>query len=181
LEKNKCTSIPFYHHHGKALLCRGNHPFQHTSPSFLDPGYWYTGISTHVALDAVHTHSFPSATMSHAVVLHVLRNAHPTKPHPPWLQQLQAQWQATKQAFGGIRASDSGVASTSDSINDSDKSLKRKSSMQSLKEALHETKDALLTVIGLLSHKHRAELDDSWLNKFLVVLIEQACKHHTDN
>jgi hypothetical protein len=139
------------------------------------------GISTRVASDAVHTHSFPSGTMSHAVVLHALRNAPPTKPHPPWLQQLQAQWQATKQAFGGTRASDSGVASTSDSIQDSDKSLKRKTSMQSLKEALHETKNALLMVIGLLSHKHRTDVDDSWLNKFLMVSIEQACKHHTDN
>jgi hypothetical protein len=139
------------------------------------------GISTRVASDAVHTHSFPSGTMSHAVVLHALRNAPPTKPHPPWLQQLQAQWQATKQAFGGTRASDSGVASTSDSIQDSDKSLKRKTSMQSLKEALYETKNALLMVIGLLSHKHRTDVDDSWLNKFLMVSIEQACKHHTDN
>jgi hypothetical protein len=105
-------------------------------------------MSARVATDALHTTSHYSAgTMSHAVVLDALRIAPPPKPHPPWLEQLQAQWQATKHAFESIRASDSGVASTN--------------------AALHETKTALLAVVGLLPHKHRTELDDSWLKKFL--------------
>jgi hypothetical protein len=125
-------------------------------------------MSARVATDALHTTSHYSAgTMSHAVVLDALRIAPPPKPHPPWLEQLQARWQATKHAFESIRASDSGVASTNGSTHNSDKVLRRKSSMQSLKAALHETKTALLAVVGLLPHKHRTELDDSRLKKFL--------------
>ena len=140
------------------------------------------GTSARVATDATHTTSHYSAgTMSHAVALDALRIAPPPKPHPPWLQQLQAQWQATKHAFGSIRASDSGVASTNGSTHNSDKALRRKSSMQSLKKALHETKDALLAIIRLPPHKPRTDLDDSWLKKFLVIFIEWACEHHTDN
>lgn len=109
--------------------------------------------------------------MGHAV-LHALRNAPPNKPNPPWLQQLQTQWQATKQAFGSFRGSDSGVASTSNSIHDSDRALKLKSSMQSLKAALHETKAALLTIIGLLPHQDQTELEDSWLKKSFVIFMD---------
>jgi len=114
---------------------------------------------------------FFSGTMSHAM-LHALRNAPPNKPHPPWLQQLQAQWQATKQAFGAIRASESGVASTSTSIHAGDNALKRKVSMRSLKAALHETKDALLALIGVLPSNHGMDLDDSRLKKSFAISIE---------
>jgi hypothetical protein len=109
--------------------------------------------------------------MGHAVI-HALRNAPPDKPNPPWLQQLQTQWQATKQAFGSLRGSDSGVVSTSNSAHDSDKTVSRNSSMQSLKAALHETKNALLTAIGLLPPKHRIDLEDSWPNKSFVIFIK---------
>jgi hypothetical protein len=178
LERKTCTWIPFYPPPPWEGIAVPRQSLLPTHESVF-PGSW--PLVCLAASDAVHTHSLPFGTMSHAVALHALRNAPPTKPHPPWLQQLQAKWQATKQVFGGTRASDSGVASTSDSKHDSDKALKRKGSMQSLKEALHETKNALLAAIGLLSHKHPKKLDHSWLNKFLMVLIEQACKHHTDN
>jgi hypothetical protein len=143
--------------------------FQHTRPSYLDLGSCYlftrgTRRHPYTLLFAV------SGTMGHAV-LHALRNAPPNKPNPPWLQQLQTQWQATKQAFGSFRGSDSGVASTSSSIHDSDRALKLKSSMQSLKAALHETKEALLTVIGLLPHKDRTDLEDTWPKKSFVTSI----------
>jgi hypothetical protein len=109
--------------------------------------------------------------MGHAVV-HALRNAPPNKPSPPWLQQLQTQWQATKQAFGSIRGSGSGMISASNSIHGSDKAVSRTSSMQSLKSALHETKNALLAVIGLLPHQHRTDLEHSWRNKSFVIFVE---------
>jgi len=114
--------------------------------------------------------------MSHVVAVHALRNAPPTKPHPPWPQQLQDQWQATRQAFGSIRAPDSGSTSTSDSIHDGDKVPKYKSSMESLKAALHETKNALLAVIGLLPHKLRTDLDNSRLMKSFMIVIQQGFK-----
>lgn len=100
--------------------------------------------------------------MSH-VLDHALRNAPHDKPHPPWLQQLQAQWQAAKHALGSSRGSDSRSVSTDASSLGKGKPPRRKSSLHSLKEALLQTKDALLAAIGMLPSKHAAGLDNSWL------------------
>lgn len=100
--------------------------------------------------------------MAH-VVDHALRNAPKDKPHPPWLQQLQIQWQAAKHALGSIRGSGSGLSSIDGHSLGNDKRVRRKSSLHALKEALHQTKDALLAAIGLLPHGHAASDEDSRL------------------
>jgi hypothetical protein len=101
-------------------------------------------------------------TMSHALD-HALRNAPSDKPLPPWLQQLQAQWQAAKHAFGSTRGSESSPVSVDGSSLGKRKPMRRKSSLHSLKKALLHTKDALLAAIGMLPRKHAVVLDDSWL------------------
>jgi hypothetical protein len=101
-------------------------------------------------------------TMSHALD-HALRNAPSDKPLAPWLQQLQAQWQAARHAFGSRRGSESSPASVDGSSLGKRKPMRRKSSLHSLKEALLHTKDALLAAIGMLPRKHAVVLDDSWL------------------
>jgi hypothetical protein len=99
--------------------------------------------------------------MSHALD-HALRNAPSDKPLPPWLQQLQAQWQAAKDAFGSTRGSESRPVSIDGSSLGKRKPMRRQSSLHSLKEALLHTKDALLAAIGMLPRKHAVALDDSW-------------------
>jgi hypothetical protein len=47
------------------------------------------------------------------------------------------------------------------------KPLRRKSSLHSLKEALLQTKDALLAAIGMLPQKHAEGVDDSWPYRLL--------------
>lgn len=108
-------------------------------------------------------------TMSHAVD-HALRNAPPDKPHPPWLQQLQAQWQAAKHAFGHSRGSTSRPVSIDGSGPSQGKPLRRKSSLHSLKEALLQTKDTLLAAIRMLPRKHGEGSDDSWLYRLLEII-----------
>jgi hypothetical protein len=105
-------------------------------------------------------------TMSHAVY-HALRNAPLDKPHPPWLQQLQAQWQAAKHALGSTRGSPSKPAPIDGSRPSQGKPLRRKSSLHSLKEALLQTKDTLLTAIRMLPRKHGDGSDDSWVYRLL--------------
>jgi hypothetical protein len=100
--------------------------------------------------------------MSH-VVDHALRNAPKDKPHPPWLQQLQAQWQAAKDAFGHARGSFSRPVSSDGPGPSQNKPPRRKSSLHSLKEALLQTKDTLLAAIRMIPRKHAAGSDDSWL------------------
>jgi hypothetical protein len=115
------------------------------------------GVTQHLFVD----------TMSHALD-HALRNAPPNKPHPPWLQQLQAQWQATKHALGSTRGPNSRPASV-DGVGGGGKgtNLRRRSSLHSLGEALLQTKDALLAAIGMLPRKHATEPDDSCPYKIL--------------
>jgi hypothetical protein len=122
-------------------------------PQLLVPGIHVTPEDAH--------RSFVG-TMSHALD-HALRNAPHDKPHPPWLQQLQAQWQAAKHAFGSTRGSSSRPMSTDGSSLGKRKPVRRKSSLHSLKEALLDTKDALLAAIVMLPRKHAVILDDSWL------------------
>jgi hypothetical protein len=166
-----------YSYCGNALLCRRNHSFQPVGPSCPIPWLWIS-VPPHMWHQKFQPHFSCFGAMSHAVD-HALRNAPPNKPHPPWLQQLQAQWRATRQAFGSIRASESEVASTNDSIGH--KALRRKSSMRSLIAALYETKNALFAVMGLLPRKHVTELDDSWLKNSFLFSIEEAGEQFTNN
>jgi len=122
---------------------------------------------------------FSSDTMSHAVD-HALRNAPLDKPHPPWLQQLQAQWQAAKHALGRTRGSPSRHSSKYEPRPSQDKSLRRKSSLHSLKEALLQTKDTLLAAIRMLPRKHAEGCEDSWLYKLLEMFRRDLYEHLTD-
>ena len=122
---------------------------------------------------------FSSDTMGHAVD-HALRNAPLDKPHPPWLQQLQAQWQAAKHALGRTRGSPSRHSSIDGPRPSQDKSLRRKSSLHSLKEALLQTKDTLLAAIRMLPRKHAEGSEDSWLYRLLEMFRRDLYKHLTD-
>ena len=122
---------------------------------------------------------FSSDTMSHAVD-HALRNAPLDKPHPPWLQQLQAQWQAAKHALGSTRGSRSKPASIDGSRPSQGKSPRRKSSLHSLKEALLQTKDTLLAAIRMLPRKRAEGRDDSWLYRLLGKFGRDTYKRLTD-
>jgi hypothetical protein len=135
----------------------GNHDTPSQSKiSTPAPGSW----ELHVTPEAAQP-SFVD-TMSHAVD-HALRNAPSDKPHPPWLQQLQAQWKATKHALGRTHGTSTRPASIDESSLGHGRPLRRKSSLHSLKEALLQTKDALLTAIGMLPRKPAEAIDDSWL------------------
>jgi hypothetical protein len=148
------------------LLHQRKHSFQkhhvavmsHLHNASFRPQLLVSGI--HVTPEVAHR-SFVG-TMSHALD-HALRNAPSDKPLPPWLRQLQAQWQAAKHAFGSIRGSESRPVSIDGSSLGKRKPMRRKSSLHSLKEALLHTKEALLAAIGMLPRKHAVALDDSWL------------------
>lgn len=101
------------------------------------------------------------------VLNHALRNAPKDKPHPPWLQQLRIQWQAAMHALGSTHGSEPGLVAIDGSSLSHDRRLRRKSSLQKLKEALHQTKDALLAAIGMLPPSHSASVEDSWLSDYL--------------
>src|SRR5690242_19007923 len=101
------------------------------------------------------------------VVDHALRNAALDKPHPPWLQQLQAQWQAAKDALGHARGSSSKLVSTDGPGPSQSRSPRRRSSLHSLKEALSQTKHTLLAATRMLPRSHAEGSDDSWLYRLL--------------
>ena len=111
---------------------------------------------------------------------HALRNAPLDKPHPPWLQQLQAQWQAAKHALGSTRGSPSKPVLIDGSRPRQGKYPRRKSSLHSLKEALLQTKDTLLAAIRMLPRKHAEGSDDSWLYRLLGKFGRDTYKHLTD-
>jgi hypothetical protein len=136
---------------------------RHACPTqVLDPSFWLLVLLCYTRRCT----PFFVGNMSH-VVDHALRNAPSDKPHPPWLQQLQAQWQAAKHALGRTRGSPTRSVSTDGSGLGHGKPLRRKSSFHSLKEALLQTKDALLAAIGMLPRKHAKGTDDSWLYRLL--------------
>jgi hypothetical protein len=154
----------------------GNYDMPYMYPiQFSDPGAWllvppcYTRRCTLFFLDI----------MSHAVD-HALRNAPLDKPHPPWLQQLQAQWQAAKHALGSTRGSPSKPAPVDGSRPSQGKFPRRKSSLHSLKEALLQTKDTLLAAIRMLPRKHGDGSDDSWVYRLLERFGSDTYKHLTD-
>ena len=146
--------------------------FQHRASTPV-AGSW----NPHVTPEVVHG-SFVG-TMSH-VLDHALRNAPHDKPLPPWLQQLQAQWQAAKEALGHARGSSSQTVSTDGPGPSQSKPPRRKSSLHSLKEVLLQTKDTLLAAIRMLPRKHGDGSDDSWVYRLLDKFGCDTYKHLTD-